>query len=234
VSLSRLVLAPRVVGVAVAACVLVIGTANAAGTPGQQCESGKNKAAGKYAACSENAEAKLALTEDAGAYATALQKCEAKFSTAWQKLEAKTTAAGASCPDEPLGETALRAFVDDCREVVVAALAGDGLRICGNGVIEAPDECDGAALGGKTCATEGFAVGALRCASGCVADTSGCFVARFGRSDRSLKRSYQPRSAVTSGMGKCFTFWVTILPPVVAADAARRASLTSMPWLRCH
>lgn len=50
---------------------------------------------------------------------------------------------------------------------------------CGNGTVDAPEQCDGAALGGATCATQGFALGTLRCASGCTFDTSGCFPTRY-------------------------------------------------------
>jgi hypothetical protein len=45
---------------------------------------------------------------------------------------------------------------------------------CGNGVLDAGEQCDGADLGGATCAGEGFAGGALSCASNCTLDTSGC------------------------------------------------------------
>ncbi|MGC4119568.1 MAG: hypothetical protein QM765_34355 [Myxococcales bacterium] len=48
--------------------------------------------------------------------------------------------------------------------------------VCGNAAIEPPDEqCDGALLGGKTCASLGFAGGgSLACTSDCQLDTSGC------------------------------------------------------------
>jgi hypothetical protein len=80
------------------ASLLLVTTAAAAATPEQQCQSGKNKAAGKYAGCRLNAEAKLATSGDATKYADALAKCSDKLATAWQKLEAKAAAAGASCP----------------------------------------------------------------------------------------------------------------------------------------
>jgi hypothetical protein len=78
---------------------LTTGTGSYAGpTPEQQCQAGKNKTAGKYAACRENAEAKLATSGDTTKYGEAITKCAAKFATAWQKLEDKAVKAGTVCP----------------------------------------------------------------------------------------------------------------------------------------
>ena len=44
---------------------------------------------------------------------------------------------------------------------------GDGARNCG-------EECEGADLGGKTCADFGFSGGVLKCKANCTIDTSGC------------------------------------------------------------
>lgn len=47
---------------------------------------------------------------------------------------------------------------------------------CGNGYIDdgRSEECDGEQLRGKTCVSLGYLSGALRCASGCVFDTTAC------------------------------------------------------------
>lgn len=45
---------------------------------------------------------------------------------------------------------------------------------CGNGAIESGEQCDGAALAGETCASQGFASGALACRQGCIFDYSAC------------------------------------------------------------
>lgn len=45
---------------------------------------------------------------------------------------------------------------------------------CGNGVIDAGEQCDGIALGGNTCASQGFAGGTLTCSSTCQLVTSQC------------------------------------------------------------
>ncbi|EDM81827.1 hypothetical protein PPSIR1_05153 [Plesiocystis pacifica SIR-1] len=45
---------------------------------------------------------------------------------------------------------------------------------CGNGTIEAPEECDALDLGGASCASLGFASGQLACTADCMLDTSDC------------------------------------------------------------
>lgn len=49
------------------------------------------------------------------------------------------------------------------------------LGTCGNGRREGFELCDGADVGGETCASLGFDVGSLRCRFSCEYDTSGCF-----------------------------------------------------------
>lgn len=50
-----------------------------------------------------------------------------------------------------------------------------GVAFCGNGTIDAGENCEGLNLGGATCATEGFPHGGtLACTSGCIFDTTAC------------------------------------------------------------
>lgn len=106
--------------------------AGAAATPTQQCAAGKNKATGKYTACRENAEAKLAATEDTIKYAGALAKCALKFSAAWQKLEDTATAAGATCPgDDPT----IKGKTDSYTDTVAAMLGGTRFEDNGDGTV---------------------------------------------------------------------------------------------------
>jgi hypothetical protein len=64
------------------------------------------------------------------------------------------------------------------------AIAGV-LNLCGNNVIEAPEVCDGTALGGQTCVDHGFDGGVLACTNTCEAfDTSGCVHCRLGTTDQ--------------------------------------------------
>jgi uncharacterized protein DUF1566 len=50
---------------------------------------------------------------------------------------------------------------------------------CGNGVINAGEDCDQSNLHGATCLSLGFKGGHLACGGGCVFDTSGCWHAQF-------------------------------------------------------
>lgn len=46
---------------------------------------------------------------------------------------------------------------------------------CGNEIVESPEICDGDALTGQTCVSEGFISGQILCGSDCISlDTSGC------------------------------------------------------------
>ncbi len=49
-----------------------------------------------------------------------------------------------------------------------------GCTACGDGEIDAGEACDGAALGGQSCATQGFDTGALGCGAACTFNTAGC------------------------------------------------------------
>lgn len=54
----------------------------------------------------------------------------------------------------------------------------DGANPCGNGALDGAEVCDGVALNGRSCTTEGFASGTLRCRADCGAlDTSACVAA---------------------------------------------------------
>ena len=50
----------------------------------------------------------------------------------------------------------------------------DSSPVCGDGTIEAGEDCEGDDLGGQTCASQGFLRGELGCTNTCTFDTSGC------------------------------------------------------------
>lgn len=54
------------------------------------------------------------------------------------------------------------------------ALGCEALAECGNGIVESSEECDGADLAGRTCASEGFSGGLLQCSEDCALDTTEC------------------------------------------------------------
>src|SRR5262245_6758571 len=106
-----------------AVALLVVGTALAAPTPAQKCESDKNKEAGKYALCRHKAEAKFALTGDASARTLALTKCGAKYGLRWPVIESK---AGGACPSTG-DQTAIQGFLETSTTDVATARAGGNL-----------------------------------------------------------------------------------------------------------
>ena len=57
-----------------------------------------------------------------------------------------------------------------------SGLPSECVLLCDNGTLDLGEDCDGALLGGKSCATVsgGFTDGSLACASDCRFDTSGC------------------------------------------------------------
>jgi hypothetical protein len=122
------------------ALLLVTGAARAAGTPEQKCQSGKNKAAGKYAGCLQNAEAKLVVTGDNAKYASTIGKCQAKFASTWQKLIDKATASGTTCPDAPLTGVQFQTVIDEHSDNITTALGGGGLVDCPNELSQCQDD----------------------------------------------------------------------------------------------
>ncbi len=56
--------------------------------------------------------------------------------------------------------------------------------VCGNGIVQTGEECDGAALNGQSCTTKGFSGGTLSCSSRCTFDTSACAASSGSSSDQ--------------------------------------------------
>lgn len=100
--------------------------AYAAVTAAQKCQAGKNKVAGKYAACRQDAEARLATDGDATAYATAIGKCAAKYSAGWQRVE---DAADGGCPSAG-DEAAVASVLNECTGNVAMGVGGGTLADC--------------------------------------------------------------------------------------------------------
>ena len=80
----------RLVATCVAGALLLGVTAVQAGlTPEQKCQVGKNKAAGKYAACRQNAEAALATKGDVANHDKAVAACATSFSMLFRRIQRK-------------------------------------------------------------------------------------------------------------------------------------------------
>jgi hypothetical protein len=84
---------------------------------------------------------------------------------------------GLDCDDDhdaisPIANEVCGDMIDnDCDALIDTA---DGCAVCGNGIREAGEACDGAELGTAACADFGFAGGALACSAACSLDTSAC------------------------------------------------------------
>jgi hypothetical protein len=165
--------------IAASPLVLAVPPAQAKPTPVQKCAVAKNKAAGKYAACLQTATANSLTSADPGKYTTAREKCRTTFVKARAAADAKAVKAGATCDDAPLTVDDFDNAVDTQSSVIGLGLDGSGLRRCGDNTRQGSEACDGDDFGGETCATQGFALGTLRCGSGCFIDTSGCFATRY-------------------------------------------------------
>lgn len=164
-------------------CTLVSASAFAAGDPADGCEASKLGASGKYAQCRLKVDSKAVKKGVPADYT----KCNLdKFASA----EAK--AGTGVCPSEG-DQASIEDFLEACTTSVAVALDGGTLPLdvvtcnaelascqavtCGNGTAEYGESCDGAALQGKTCATEtpSTPYGALACNGTCDGfDTSSC------------------------------------------------------------
>jgi hypothetical protein len=79
-------------------CFILSSVLALAATPTQRCVAGKNRAAGKYAACRQTAAAVRATAGDPARYSIAIGKCESKSRAAVQKLDSTAQSLGAQCP----------------------------------------------------------------------------------------------------------------------------------------
>ena len=48
--------------------------------------------------------------------------------------------------------------------------------VCGNGVLETGEQCDGSSLGGQSCASRSYSGGELSCNSNCTFNTTACTI----------------------------------------------------------
>ena len=160
---------------------LVAVQAHAAVDPAVRCESGQLKASASYAACLLKADAVALLKNLPADYSKCTEKIVDKFST--QELKA-------TCPSE--GEVNdVMDVLDSCHADVTFILSGETTTTttttttlgptgeCGDGFIDAGEDCDIGNLGGGTCAGEGFFNGTLTCGPGCAYNTTQCNPTRF-------------------------------------------------------
>jgi len=172
-----------------------VGTVRAQGLPGvdaNKCLSAKNKCVSKKLVgllrCREkcqkrpgrcgqvqtDCEAKVMKKFDGGAEPT--KGCFAK-------VESKENPAKPDTICTTVNDTvAMEARVDGFVNGTIAILEGGAAAECGNGVVDAGEDCDLGTLAGGTCDSATASAqpyGTLSCGAGCVFDTSGCTAVRF-------------------------------------------------------
>lgn len=135
--------------------------------PGPKCEANKLKTAGKYAFCRLKTESKAVrkgTTPD-------FTKCVSKFSQKWVRIEDR--AAGA-CPTNG-DENSMDSFIAQHADEIAQLLSGGALPFCGDGQIDAGEQCDSGDLNGESCASlVSGTSGTLSCSVSCQFDLSGC------------------------------------------------------------
>lgn len=173
------------------------GPASAGSDAADTCRAAKLKVVGKHYFCIEKAEAKALKTGAAADYGT----CVSSFDDKWDAAENR---AAGQCPDNA-PTAGMRAYVAAQAIEAMAIVAGTaGLPGCGDDLVNlVGEQCDGADLGGETCASLGFAGGALACA-GCTFDTAAC-VPRFPSTGQSTSYGTGSDGNLQHGAPRSFT-----------------------------
>jgi hypothetical protein len=169
----------RFVGAFACASILAAPQAFADASARDHCRAAKLQAIADYTSCRLHAERKLVLRGDIGRFDAALAACDATLTGDWQGAVDRAARRDTECADAPRPLADYRAVISTHTDALSSALAGNTLLLCGNGVVDAGEECDRADLDRSTCASEGFAGGALSCGVDCTLDTGACFAERF-------------------------------------------------------
>jgi hypothetical protein len=144
--------------------------------PGALCKDAKGKAVGKYGLDLLKGFGKNGKTPNLGLLASDLSKAASKVTKGFTRAE--FTGAGVDRGCAVVGDVgSLDAAETGHVAEVLTLLDGGTLPGCGNAMIEGVESCDGADLGGATCASLGYDGGGLSCTAGCGFDVSGCVCA---------------------------------------------------------
>ncbi|MBK6686246.1 MAG: hypothetical protein IPG45_17390 [Deltaproteobacteria bacterium] len=138
--------------------------------------------------------------------------------------------AGASCESEGLGSGALKCK-SSCKEHDRSGCSGP--LSCGDGLIQAPEVCDGTNVGPVSCASLGRGEGALACTFNCLGlVTSGCAQADAGLPldaesvDRGTVDGGSPDDATTTDLGPVGDAGPGNSPPMFGAIGPNPLALT--------
>ena len=111
---------------------------------------------------------------DPVAYGAAVTKCTSKFSAKWQQAEQKAIDEGAACQTSADESDVRSGITAEVACVSSAPGTGDTACLtCGNGVIDADEDCDLGTLGGATCASASggsLDFGTVSCDGACAFD----------------------------------------------------------------
>ena len=140
------------------------------------------------------------ISLDCSAYDDRFAACDTDLSGVTASLTACTTDLSTTSTDLAicnsglatcnLDLTATNADLTGCQSDLAATNTDltncENAPVCGDGTLEVGEACETGNLHGKSCVTEGFLGGTLRCAPGCTFDTSECYTARFDASGETI------------------------------------------------
>ncbi len=144
----------------------------------EKCAVGKIKQVRKYLGCRLEAEWKALARGTSPDFS----KCDQYLQDRWPRIESR---AGLSCPtsgDQREMRDEMAAYSDSVAFRLSGMTTTTTLPpVCGNGAVEAGEECEFGDLMGMDCASlPGFVGGELRCTPElCTFDTSGCYASRY-------------------------------------------------------
>ncbi|HYC00580.1 MAG TPA: DUF1566 domain-containing protein [Candidatus Limnocylindrales bacterium] len=162
---SRLL--PLLVSGAIVALLLPRPDARADTDPAISCQVKKLDASRAYGACRLKTVSKSVKKGTA----TDFTKCDTSFDRKWTAIE---LIGGSNCPTFGDGDTIQEEIVDDT-STIASLLATGTLPTCGDGELNGRETCDGAELGGVTCADFGYLGGTISCRPSCLLyDLSEC------------------------------------------------------------
>jgi hypothetical protein len=111
--------------------------------------------------------------------------------------------------------------------------------LCGDGIVDTTEECDGEDLAGASCSTQGYSGGSLTCRSSCEFNTSACTTGSSaggggGRGPQSSASSAAPPSSaspvdVAAVTQNALRALASIIPPPLGLVPASAASTISAP-----
>jgi hypothetical protein len=100
--------------------------------------------------------------------------CAAGLLVACGEPRGESPAPDAGASDAPAMDAAAPPPVDAAPDAPDTPAPDAHTVVCGDGVVEQEEACDGDVLAGRTCLTQGFYQGTPRCTASCTLDTSDC------------------------------------------------------------